>query len=262
MRERLASAMRLIWGVCYPLLIYSFICMGTAAVMEAAGFAPYGEAAVVQTAIAALIAAVPLGLLYRRDRREEPQTRHWKPQAGIWTALAGIGSCFFVNNLINLTGLTSKAYEEVSELLYRPPLAIQIAAVGFLIPVTEELVFRGLGYLRMRRKLSFFRAAMFSAIYFGWYHGNIVQGLYAGCLGFLLAGVYEAYRSLWASICFHMAANLGSVLYTELVPDTVKLRIPLLPLLLISGAVMIFGLHQIREDVKKREVTVSCDSLL
>lgn len=261
MRERLKEVMCLVWRVWYPLMIYSLTGLGTAAMMQAAGFFPYGRDAVLNTAAAAVITMIPLGILYRRTRRGA-ENRNFDIRAGVWTVIAGIGGCFFVNNMIILTGLTSEAYAKARTLLYEPPFGMQAAAVGILIPAVEELIFRGLGYYRMRRKLSFFGAAFISAIYFGWYHGNIVQGVYAFCIGLLLAGVYEVYNSLLAPVCLHAAANMSSVLFTRLVSEEIRVRIPLIPVILVSGGVLMVSIYNIREDVKKREVIVSNDSLL
>ena len=262
MRDRVADVMWLIWRAWYPLIIYSLFGMGTAVMMQAAGFLPYERDAVISTGIAALMSSACLGIFYIQAKNAVPQASCFRVRSGIWTVLAGIGSCFFVNNMITLIGLTSKAYEKASARLYEPSLGIQIAAIGIMIPVAEELIFRGLGYFRLRWKLSFVGAALISSLYFGWYHGNIVQGVYAFLLGLLLAGVYEAYHSLWAPVCLHVTANLSSLLFTELVPEGIRLRIPLIPMLLASGGVLVFGLYKIREDVKKREVTIDSNSLL
>lgn len=262
MRDRVADVIWLIWRAWYPLILYSLFGMGTAVMMQNAGFDPYERDAVMSTGIAALMSSACLGILYIQAKNAVPQTSRFCIRSGIWTVLAGIGSCFFVNNMITLIGLTSEAYEKASARLYQPSLGIQIAAIGFLIPVAEELIFRGLGYFRLRWKLSFRGAALVSALYFGWYHGNIVQGIYAFLLGLLLAGVYEAYHSLWAPVCLHVTANLSSLLFTELVPEEIRRCIPLTPMLLVSGGILIFGLYKIREDVKKREVTIGGNSLL
>lgn len=262
MRERVTDAMWLVWRASYPLIIYSFFGIGTAAVMQAAGFHPYERDAVLSTGIAALVSSVCLGVFYIQAKRAVPFQSCFHLRAGIWMSLAGIGSCFFVNNVIIWMGLTSEAYEKTSARLYQPSLGIQIAAIGLIIPVAEELVFRGLGYFRMRWKLTFFGAVLASSLYFGWYHGNIVQGVYAFALGLLLAGVYEAYRSLWAPVCLHVTANLTSLLFMGLVPEGIRQRLPMVPLLLASGGILIFSLHKIREDVKKREITFNSDSLL
>ncbi len=262
MREKVADAIWLIWRAWYPLIIYSLFGMGTAIVMQEAGFIPDGRDAVISTGIAALMSSACLGVFYIQARNTVPQTSCFRIRSGIWTLLAGIGSCFFVNNMITLIGLTSEAYEKASAWLYQPSVGIQIAAIGFLIPVAEELIFRGLGYFRLRWKLSFWGAALISALYFGWYHGNIVQGVYAFLLGLLLAGVYEAYHSLWAPVCLHVTANLSSLLFTELVPEEIRFRLSPAPMLLVSGGILMFGIYKIREDVKKREVTIGSNSLL
>lgn len=262
MRERVVDVIRLFWRVWYPLLIYSFLGMGTAAVMQAFGFSPYEKDAVISTGAAALLSSVCLGALYLRTQNAVQKRNCFRIRSGIWSGIAGIGSCFFVNQIIIRSGLTSWAYESARSRLYQPSLVIQILVIGFLIPAAEELIFRGFGYCRLREKFSFWGAALASSLYFGWYHGNIVQGVYAFFLGLLMAGVYEAYHSLWAPVCFHVAANLSSLLFTGLIPEEFRRRIPLLPMLLVSGGILIFGSYKIREDVNKREVTVDSDSML
>lgn len=262
MRERFATVMWLIGCAGYPLILYFLISNLTSVGMIQFGMDPFGEDGMICSAVSALITAIPLGLLYRRGRACMPQVRHWNRMAGVWTVLVGIGGCFFLNNLIALVELTSKAYQEASSQLYRPSFGIQIAAIGIVIPVTEELIFRGFGFAQMRRKRSFVWAAIVSAVIFGIYHGNVVQFVYAGCLGLLLSGVYEAYRSLWAPICLHIAANMSSLLFMNLLPEEIQHQVPKGALILVFGAVMMFGIYKIREDVKKREITVNCNPLL
>lgn len=262
MGNRMAGAFRFLWYAFCPLLIYMFACMIAEVIMYVAGIPVREDLALVTTAAGAVIAVVPLGILYCRSVQRIGISPSFSVFAGVWAVLLGVGACFLFNNLIALTGLDSAAYREVSLLLYRPPLWIQIAATGLLIPVTEELVFRGLGYFRMRWKLSFGWASFVSAIYFGLYHMNIVQGVYAFCLGLLMAYVYETYHSLWASICLHAGANISAVLFNGLIPQTCQERIPLWVMLAASGALMLVGIYKIREDVNKREITFHSDPLL
>ena len=51
-------------------------------------------------------------------------------------------------------------------------------------------------------------AALLSAIPFGIAHIQPEHILYAAAVGFLLALLYQRFRSLWASIAAHMAINL------------------------------------------------------
>ena len=57
-------------------------------------------------------------------------------------------------------------------------------------------------------------AIVLSAVIFGAMHFNLVQFVYAGCIGILLALVVE-YAGLKAAILAHMLTNLISVLRSE-----------------------------------------------
>jgi len=57
-------------------------------------------------------------------------------------------------------------------------------------------------------------AVIISALMFGLYHGNLVQGIYAFIMGCLLALVYEWTGSFAAPVLFHMIANhLSDITY-------------------------------------------------
>ena len=62
-------------------------------------------------------------------------------------------------------------------------------------------------------------AIVVSALFFGLFHLNVVQGLYAFIIGLLLAYVYEKYKSIWAPILFHVAANSVSIFLTEVIEE-------------------------------------------
>lgn len=55
-------------------------------------------------------------------------------------------------------------------------------------------------------------SALVSALIFGIYHKNIVQGLYAAVFGIILAYIFEKTQSIWGSTLMHMAFNLSSYL--------------------------------------------------
>lgn len=263
MGKKMAEALRFLWRVLYPLLLYLLITSFTAALMERMGYDTWEADVLLVTAVSAGIAAIPLGILYRKEVRRAGQRSAWRPGAIPRIILAGIGGCLFFNQLIEISGLNSEAYQQVSSMLYQPPLLLQMVAIGIVIPVTEELVFRGLGYLRMKEFIPYPLAAFLSAVYFGLFHGNIVQGTYAFALGLLMAWIYHVYRSLWAPVIFHMAANIVSLLVTELIPERWHAQ-PLFSvmILLVSGLALCTACYQIREDGKKHEITIDSDSVL
>lgn len=110
----------------------------------------------------------------------------------------------------------SEAYKKAAEVLYAPSFAVQILYSGILMPILEELLFRGVLFRLLRRKLPFVWAAVLSSIVFGVYHGNLVQFIYASLCGLLLAYLYEVYKSIAATIFAHMVMNITANIFTEL----------------------------------------------
>ena len=155
----------------------------------------------------------------KRDRIAGREHCYTKVSAPLFVLIAVLGAvtCLAGNNLIMVSGLysVSSAYDEVSEVLYGGKLVLEFVGLGLLIPIVEELIFRGLIYRRLREYTSLGTGAVLSALIFGIYHGNLVQGVYAFLLGLLFVYVYERYHTMTAPILFHMAANLLSVLGSE-----------------------------------------------
>lgn len=154
---------------------------------------------------------------YRRDQAERGISPSIPFRFGgclSFLLLLGTGACVGINGLISLTPLIrlSDGFKKVSESLYSPPLGVQLICTVLVIPAAEEMVFRGLMFAPLRDRLPFWPAAAISALLFGVYHGNLVQGIYAFLLGLVMAWLYERFQTLAAPWCFHAAANLVSVL--------------------------------------------------
>ena len=66
--------------------------------------------------------------------------------------------------------------------------------------------------LSLKNGAPFDVSALVSALIFGIYHKNIVQGLYAAAFGIILAYIFEKTQSIWGSTLMHMAFNLSSYL--------------------------------------------------
>lgn len=103
----------------------------------------------------------------------------------------------------------SQAYEQVAGIQYSVSLPVGLVIYGILTPFTEELVFRGIIYNRIRKYFPLPVTMFTSALIFGCFHGNIVQMIYAIIMGMALALVYEIYgRYLAAPLLFHCSANI------------------------------------------------------
>jgi len=130
--------------------------------------------------------------------------------------------CFLGGGLLNLLwssilyglGISSAFSNQTQEALLSSQMAMQLLGPGFLVPIAEELIFRGLVYKRMKTRLSAGQAVFFSALLFALYHGNPIQMIYAFPIALLLALLYERDGSLAAPILFHMGANLTAIFFS------------------------------------------------
>lgn len=126
------------------------------------------------------------------------------------TVLLAISASLGFNILLTLTGFadSSRTYQEVADRQYGVAFGIGIVHYGLVSPLAEEVVFRGVIYNRLRRFYGPVIGVVVSAIFFGAFHGNLVQGVYGACMGILIAYVYERQGSFCFPVLFHAAANL------------------------------------------------------
>lgn len=175
----------------------------------------------------------------------------------------GFSLCICVNALLLTLPFSWDSFEEVGDLLYTPSLFHQILCVGLIVPFAEELVFRGLGYAKMRLMLPVKPAVIISALYFGIYHGNLLQGIYATVLGLALAWIMESYGALSAAYVLHASANIMSIMLSNTIIGVFLYVFTLrCGLILICGGAALFILYKIREDRLDYETSVDCNSML
>lgn len=157
--------------------------------------------------LAAGITAVPLTCLYRKElhQRKKALGRLWIPFV---VGAAGNAVCSALFAWLHL-----KEYfaDTAQETLFQSLPIIQIAGLGILVPVVEELIFRGLICGKLQKYYGTGAAVLFSTLLFAAYHGNMIQMLYALPMGVLLAWSYLKWGTLAAPVLLHMGANLYGV---------------------------------------------------
>ena len=87
----------------------------------------------------------------------------------------------------------------------------QLVVLCVFAPIFEELLFRGV-MLSHHMKYGAWSACLITALYFGFFHGNLQQLLYTPVLGVIMAMVVLKTGSLISSIIMHAMVNLISVL--------------------------------------------------
>ena len=106
-------------------------------------------------------------------------------------------------------------------LIAEPSLVVSLLVVGVLVPVAEELVFRGLLFKRIQDYAGTFTGVFVSGLIFGIYHENMVQFIYATILGWILAFVFSKTRNIIIPIMAHIVANCWSIVGQRLVPGLI-----------------------------------------
>ena len=240
------SVGRQVWRVIYPIIVYFlaqalaegaavFYVMFREMASYGLGFANVDPWVYMQQVlnsilqvtlpVLALSAAVSILIFLLYLRNDSLDRREWgiaKPRvSGGVIALSiviGVAACVLGNLLISMSGLPemSDTFIDTEAMLFSSNIYVELAVVGVLVPIAEELLNRALVFRRMRDYVSFVPAMLLSSLLFALMHGNIVQGLYAFGVGMLLAYVYERSGSLAASILLHISANVCSVFLTEL----------------------------------------------
>lgn len=167
-------------------------------------------------------------VMYRRDRKEREsyglqghgidQAKRpaygWKFRDLFLVILGAVCISRGVNDFLALTFLPRlfPGYERFTEEMLSGSLLSQIMAGVISAPLLEEVLMRGLIYGRLKEGVKSPRTAMLlSALIFGLFHGNVVQGLYAFVVGLFFALVFEVYDSLTLAVLAHMAVNLAAV---------------------------------------------------
>lgn len=114
------------------------------------------------------------------------------------------------NMLLELLRVTqiSESYQAVHESQFSAGLFLGLISYGIVSPLAEELLFRGILYGRLREMMHHGIAVALSALLFGLYHMNLVQGVYATAMGCLMAYGYEYFGSFKVPVAIHITANV------------------------------------------------------
>lgn len=179
----------------------------------------------------------------RRDRSPVDYRRILSPETvGIMagTALCSQYACaIFLQIFAKAFPGVYENYEklmEVSDINVLPAWAT-VLIVAVWAPLAEELVFRAMLFRTLRKGFCFWAAALISGAAFGIYHGNPVQGVYAGLLGILLAWFYEKTNSLLGCYLFHFLFNLLNYVMPALQENMPQIAVGLFSLFMIVASV-------------------------
>lgn len=139
----------------------------------------------------------------------------------LYLGVAVVGAIVAINVLFELMQITGKleAYYIMKEDVYSASLLVGLLCYGILIPIAEEILFRGIIYNHLKKSMKLPMAILISSAMFGFYHMNTIQGVYAFAIGCIMAYGYEYFGTFWVPVTIHIASSFLTYLigYTPIV---------------------------------------------
>lgn len=236
------SVIKKIWRVVYPIGIYfcisniiSFIFVSIAAGLIMSQYKESGQvyspelfnqslmelvnsSSLILLGVSATVTIPIVTVLFRGDLKKETVKYERPDIKNYWIiALMMPLLCIWSNNVIAMSRLSEifTGVNQVNNVLYSGGIALEIIVVSIIGPIVEELIFRGLVFKRLYIYSGKWPAVILSSLFFGAYHMNFVQGLYAFIVGAVCALIYDKYKSITAPAFAHMFINFVAVIMTE-----------------------------------------------
>ena len=184
------------------------------------------------------------------------QDSRWRTRPSLGVALGAFALAFVASRAILLfvLSLWPAGAQTVPQFLSKgPDVWVLLLVAGFLIPVAEEVAFRGLLMRGVEYARGPLTAALLSSAFFGLAHGAPAQVIAILPLAWLMARAVQHSNSLWTSITIHVLNNslaVGLAAFLQgrdlgaLTGDVGGLKIPLtlgLAGLLVGAAALFIG---------------------
>lgn len=140
-----------------------------------------------------------------------PVSRRWLGIATALSIILGVVRGFGLDWLSVTFPALNAGTEALSQMLvFEEPIEmiISVLLISTLVPLWEEMFFRGYIHNVLRNRLGVWAAILVSSLLFGLFHLIPLQMIGAFTLGILLAWLYEKSGSLWLPIFAHALNNL------------------------------------------------------
>lgn len=166
------------------------------------------------TTVAAAVSLPVFAFMMKRDGRSWSGGGGMSFLQGVKVAGLGLACNVGLTVLLNAVNAFFSFSNDTQEALFGSNLAVQVAGIGILVPIMEEVLFRGLVYQRLRDYNKKWPSVLIAAAIFAVYHGNALQMLFAFPMAVIIILIYRRWKTLTAPVLFHVAVNLSSILVT------------------------------------------------
>lgn len=153
-----------------------------------------------------------------------------------------------------------EAYEIMSQAFTHPEAVwLSILSGSILIPIAEELLFRGIVFAEFRRAFKPIVAILLNAAIFAIYHWNLPQSGYVFIAGIVFASAYYWSESLWFPMILHMLYNFFGSDFSQmfLQQEDAAVRFATLQIYMIPLSVFFLIALRRQYHVRHRRATTS-----
>ena len=126
------------------------------------------------------------------------------------TVVGALGGMFFLNFMLNILPIPADLIGDLNSgmsSLTSYPFWLALLVNAILIPILEEVVFRGYLFNRLGKAMPAVVAAVISSVVFGLCHGGLVWAIWAGITGLIICVVRVKSGSIIPGMIFHIIMN-------------------------------------------------------
>ncbi|MBO4579811.1 MAG: CPBP family intramembrane metalloprotease [Clostridiales bacterium] len=159
------------------------------------------------------------------------------------TVIAAVGGMFFLNFMLSILPIPSDLMGDLTSgmsKLSSYPLWQALLANALLVPVMEEVVFRGYLFSRLSKAMPEIAAALITSAIFGICHGGIVWAAWAFVFGMIICVFRMKTGSIIPGIIFHIIMNTFATL-TSYIPVFDSMTKTVMIVLTIAGGILLAG---------------------
>lgn len=183
------------------------------------------------------------------------------------TVVGALGGMIFLNFILSILPIPKELMGDLSTgmgKLTSYPFWQAILANCLLVPVIEEVVFRGYIFSRLEKAMPSVVAAIISSLAFGIVHGGVLWAIWAFVLGMLICVVRIKSGSIIPGMIFHIIMNTFAMVvsyYPVLSGMTETVMYILTAVGGILVAVYVAGILMDKSDLEKSKTDVRISSV-
>ncbi len=172
------------------------------------------------------------------------------------SVMASVGSIGLLNFGLELIPLPEELVEDFvsgNSQLMSIPLWQSVVCTAILVPIMEEIVFRGFVFSRLDKAMPTVLAVIITSVLFGAIHGSILWAAWAAAVGAVLNIVRIKSGSLIPAIILHVCNNTSSLILSEVGSEGLDKYAPFITvagLVILTTAIILISKERKKEEAK------------